>query len=87
MTIDVTIEVWRERNQYVARAVPIDVISSGPTVESARAAVDEAIRCYIKTAQDAGTLDQILDECGYERRAGHWCSPDWIGVECRAIAV
>ena len=63
MTIDLTINVWEEGNQFVAHALPLDVMSSGPTPEAARKAVDEAIRCFLKTAADYDTLEQVLEEC------------------------
>jgi hypothetical protein len=87
MKLDMTVHLWREGNQFVARAMPLDVMSSGPTAQAARDAVDEAVRCFVKTAQDAGTLDAILEECGYTNQNGDWTSPDWIGVERHALAV
>ena len=87
MTIDLTINIWEEGNQFVAHALPLDVMSSGSTPEAARQAVDEAIRCFLKTAADHGTLEQVLEECGFERRNGAWISPNWVGVERHAVAV
>ena len=62
-------------------------MSSGPTPQAAREAVDEAVRCFLRTAADAGTLDQILEECGYQRCNGQWSAPDWVGVERHAVAL
>jgi hypothetical protein len=81
------VHIWREGAQYVAHALPLDVMSSGPTPQAAREAVDEAVRCFLTTAADAGTLDQVLEECGYERRDGAWVAPDWVGVERLALTV
>ena len=87
MTIDFTINVWQEGSQCIAHALPLDIMSSGPTPEGARAAVDEAVRCFLKTAADIGTLDQVLEECGFELGNGEWKSPNWIGVQRHAVAV
>ena len=87
MKLDVTIHLWREGSQYVAHALPLDVMSSGSTPQAAREAVDEAVRCFLKTAADAGTLEQILEECGYSQRDGEWVAPDWVGVEHHAVAL
>jgi len=65
VTLDFTIQIWHEGCQYVAHALPLDVMSSGPTPQAAREAVDEAVRCFLKTVADAGTLEQVLEECGY----------------------
>ena len=87
MILDVTVHIWREGEQFVAHALPLDVMSSGPTPQGAREAVDEAVRCFLRTAADTGTLDQVLEDCGYERHDARWSSPDWVGVERHAVAV
>lgn len=87
MTLDLTVNIWQEGNQFIAHALPLDVMSSGPTPDTAQAAVDEAVRCFVKTAADAGTLDQVLEECGFQHQNGAWISPTWIGVQRHAVAV
>jgi predicted RNase H-like HicB family nuclease len=81
LDIDYTVQIWKEGDQYVAHATPIDVMSSGRTVEEAREALDEAVLLFIKTASDAGTLDAVLKESGYSKRRSRWIKPEWIGVE------
>ena len=87
MTLEMTVHVWREGGQCIAHAMPLDVMSSGPTPEAARQAVDEAVRCFLKTAADMGTLEEVLEECGYRRHDGAWLTPDWVGVERHSVAV
>ncbi|MBI4166301.1 MAG: hypothetical protein HY508_11270 [Acidobacteria bacterium] len=87
MTIDYTTQIWREGNQYVAHAMPLDVMSSGPTPEAARASLSEAVRVFLITAADIGTLDEVLDEAGYRFVDGRWTSPDWIAIEKQSAAV
>ncbi len=43
MNIEYTVQIWKEGNQYVAHAMPLDVMSSGMTPEEARKALDEAV--------------------------------------------
>lgn len=64
MNVDGTVNIWKEGSRFLAHALPLDVMSSGPTPGDARAAVDEAVTCFLKTAADAGTLDQVLEQCG-----------------------
>jgi len=87
MRLDLTVHIRLEQNQYVAQALPLDVMSSGSTAQAAREAVDEAVRCFVRTASDTGTLDQTLEECGYRRHDGEWAAPDWVSVERHAVAV
>jgi predicted RNase H-like HicB family nuclease len=70
MRIEYTLQIWKEANQYVAHAMPLDVMSAGPSPEAARQALDEAVRLFLVTAQDHGTLQEVLGESGYELRDG-----------------
>ncbi len=80
-------EIWREGSQFVARAVPLDVASVGRSPDEAREALGEAVRLFLVTARDAGTLGNVLAESGYELRDGQWIGPSWIGTERRSAAI
>jgi predicted RNase H-like HicB family nuclease len=83
LNIEFTIHVWREGNQFIAHAMPLDVMSSGYTPDEAKKALDEAVHLFVQTASDMGTLDEILDECGYECHKGTCIAPAWIAIERR----
>ncbi len=87
MVIDYTIQIWQEGNQFLAHAMPLDVMSSGPTPEDARKALDEAVRVFVKTAADTGALEQVLDEVGYRLEGGRWVSPPWVAIERHSTAI
>jgi len=81
MRIDYTVQIWKEGAQFVAHAMPIDVVSAGSTPGEARDALDEAVRLFLSTAQSTGTLDEVLEECSYERCDGVWQAPEWVALE------
>ena len=64
--IEYTVQIWQEGNQFVAHAMPLDVMSSGKTPEEARKALDETVHLFLVTAADMGTLDEVLQESRYE---------------------
>jgi len=66
INIEYTIQIWQEGNQFIAHAMPLDVMSSGLTPEKAKKALGEAVHIFLETAADMGTLDEILQESGYE---------------------
>jgi predicted RNase H-like HicB family nuclease len=84
MQIDYTVQVWREDGQFIAHAMPLDVASSGPTAEAARKAVDEAVRLFLATAAEHGTLTEVLEDAGYRRVRREWRGPAWLGFEQRS---
>jgi predicted RNase H-like HicB family nuclease len=87
MDIDYTVQIWREGNQFIAHAMPLDVASSGATPQAARAALDEAVKLFIKTAEQHGTLTEVLEDAGYENDGVLWRCPDWISIEKHSAPV
>lgn len=87
MELDYTVQIWREENQFVAHALPLDVMSSGKTVEEARKALDEAVRLFLGTSTETGVLELVLEEAGYERRGDRWESPAWVSIEKHSVAM
>lgn len=87
MQIDFTVQIWKEGEQFIAHAMPLDVASSGPTPEAARQALDEAVQLFIDTAADHGTLQEVLEEAGYWQEGKQWCSPSWVAVERHSATV
>jgi len=83
--IEYTVQIWKEGNQFVAHAMPLDIMSSGKTPEEARKALDEAVHLFLVTADDMGTLDEVLQESGYELREGRWVSPSWVAIERHSV--
>ena len=84
MKIDYTVQVWGRGTRYIAHAMPLDMASAGDTPEGARQAVDEAVRSFLDTASEDGTLEEVLQEAGYPREGGSWQAPEWLGVEQRS---
>jgi predicted RNase H-like HicB family nuclease len=87
MNLEYTVQIWKEGNQFIAHAMPLDVMSSGPTVEAAREALDEAVGLFLETAAEVGTLEEVLQECGFDLQQGRWVSPAWVSVEKHSAVV
>ena len=81
MNIEYHAQIWTEGDQFIAHAMPLDLASSGSSPEEARQALDEAVRLFLRTAADHGTLDEVLEDAGYKREAGSWRSPTWFALE------
>ena len=85
INIEYTTQIWKEDDQFIAHAMPLDVISSGRTAEEARKALDEAVQLFLETAADMGTLEEILQETGYEFKDESWIGPAWVSIEKRSL--
>ena len=49
INIEYTVSIWREGQDYIAHAMPLDVMSSGDPKE-ARQALQEAVSLFLTTA-------------------------------------
>lgn len=87
MDFEYTVSIWKEGNQFIAHAMPLDVMSCGNTTDEARKALDEAVHLFLETAEEMGTLEEILEECGYAFVSGKWISPSWIAIERHSTVV
>lgn len=84
LKIEYTVQLWREGSQFVADAMPLDVMSVGATPQTARQALDEAVGLFLKTAAD---MEQVLEDAGYVLHDNSWEGPDWVGVERHTLSV
>ena len=85
--IEYTVQIWKEGDQFVAHAMPLDVMSSGKTPDEARKALDEAVHSFLVTAVDLGTFEEILRDSGYEFIGERWVSPSWVAIERHSTMV
>jgi len=78
LRIEHTVQVWKEGDSYVARAVPLDVMSCGNDPEGARRNLGEAVDRFLRTASAHGALAEVLEECGYVREGAEWRAPKLV---------
>ena len=76
-----TVHLFREGVTYVAHVPELDVSSCGETQEKARANIKDAVRGFLEAAEDKGTLDEILEEAGYQRIGAEWKAPEFVGID------
>ena len=81
MRIEYTVQIWREGEQHIAHAMPIDVASAGASAAQVRQALEEAVGLFLNVAREQGALHDILEECSYEFRDGSWRAPVLVATE------
>lgn len=74
--------VFQEGDAYVAYSPKLDVSSCGKTVDDAKNNLKTAVRLFLEESSKMGTLEDILDEAGYESKgADHWMAPRMVATE------
>jgi len=72
MKISVMIEIFKERDIYVALSPELNVSSFGDTIAEAKESVKEAIEAFIEECEDMGTLEDVLEEAGFLKINDSW---------------
>ncbi len=79
--------IFKEGGTYVSYCPELDVSSCGSTVEEARKNLKIAVGLFIEEAENMGTLDDILQESGYELNDSDcWEAPRIVATELMSTA-
>jgi predicted RNase H-like HicB family nuclease len=68
MELNITIELRKKGNWYLARTPELDFISQGRTKEEAKKNLLEVARIQFSEMKEMGTLEDYLLECGFETK-------------------
>jgi predicted RNase H-like HicB family nuclease len=74
------LHIFKEGNTFVAYVPLLDLSSCGTTEDEARRNIRDAVRGFLHTSAELGTLDEILREAGYEREGENWRAPELVSV-------
>jgi predicted RNase H-like HicB family nuclease len=74
-------DIFREGDVYVAYVPALDISSCGETDEEARRNIRDAVRGFLATSADLGTLGEILEEAGYRREGDDWRAPEFVSLD------
>ena len=70
MKLKLTEELWKEGNMYVSYCPELDIASCGETMEQAKKNLGEVISINLEEAQKIGTLENLLQEAGFDENQG-----------------
>ena len=82
-----TVHIFREGDTFVAHTPELDVSSCGDTTDEARKNIKDAVRGFLETAEEQGTLPDILEEAGYRKEGDTWRAPDFVSIDRMAIGL
>ena len=64
LRLNLSMKLDQEEDVWVALCPELDVASQGETVEEAAEMLDEAVRLFLETCHEMGTLNEVLAESG-----------------------
>ncbi len=66
------IEIFKEGDSIVSVCPELNVSSFGDTIHDAKESLSEAISLFFDECERMGTLDDILEECGFSHKGKDW---------------
>ena len=87
MQLSVSIEVFKEGDQYVALAPELNVSSFGESIDDARMSLKEALEAFLEECAEMGSLEQVLEESGFSKTGDSWQPRKPVLEENLAVAV
>lgn len=85
--LNIKIEVFHEDELYVAMCPNLNVSSYGESVEEAKKALVEAVEAFLEECAEMGTLEDVLEECGYSKVNHTWQPRQAVKEESLAVAI
>jgi len=82
-----TVHTFKEGNAFVAHVPELDVSSCGATDEEARRNIRDAVQGFLESSAAMGTLEQILEEAGYQKKGQNWEAPEFIALDRQRASV
>lgn len=80
--IEFNVQVWKEGNMFVSYVPQLDLASCGKSVDDARKSIREALELFFEETEKMGTLQQVLEEAGFETdQKKHWRAPEMVAFE------
>lgn len=65
-SVTLPITITKKDDTHISYCPPLDIYSQGDTREEAEKNIIEAVKLFIDTCFERGTLDAVLKECGFQ---------------------
>ena len=82
-----TVHIFKEGKTYVAYVPELDLSSWGATKSEASKNIQDAVRGFLETSAEMGTLDEILEEAGYRRVGKTWKPPEFVSFDHLTLSI
>ncbi|MEA3239024.1 MAG: type II toxin-antitoxin system HicB family antitoxin [Candidatus Bipolaricaulota bacterium] len=74
-------EFFREGDLYVGLAPELNVSSFGETLDKAKESLKEAVDGFLEECETMGTLENVIEEAGFEKRGNQWLPRQPVAAE------
>jgi len=77
-------EFFKEGDLYVGLAPELNISSFGETLDKAKRSLKEAVEASLEECEALGTLEEVIEEAGFEKRGDQWLPRQPVAAELLA---
>lgn len=81
LDLQLPISIFREGKQFIAYTLVLDLSTSGKNYEEAKKRFKEAVSIFFEELVKKGTLDEVLENLGWQKIKKRWSPPSLISQE------
>lgn len=76
--VSLPVQIIRQGKKYIAFTPALDLSTSGLSETQAQKRFDELVHIFFEEIIEAGTLDEVLKELGWEKQDKSWQPPQIV---------
>jgi predicted RNase H-like HicB family nuclease len=87
--VNLPVSFLQEENKFIAYTPALDLSTCGDTFEKAKKRFEEILQIFIDEAYKMGTLEEVLQDCGWRkaRFPRRWIPPITVGQPEHTIEI
>ena len=75
LSIKLPMQIFKERGEFIAYCPALDISTSAASLDEVKKMFAELVKIFIDEIIEAGTIDQVLTQCGWKKIAKKWQLP------------
>lgn len=81
------VSIFREGDKFVAYTPALDISTSADTLKKVRERFSEIVVIFFEEIKEKGTLEEVLEELGWEKLKKTWSPPALVAQEAEEVEV
>ena len=87
-TVNLPILVLKEGKSFIAYSPALDLSTCGSTEKEAKKMFEEALQVFLEELTEAGTLEEVLLNLGWEKKARqNWQPPILVDYDSKKVTI
>lgn len=81
------VSIFREGDKFIAYTPALDISTSADSFTKVRERFSETVNIFFEEIKEKGTLEQVLEDLGWEKLEKNWSPPTLVAQEAENIEI